>query len=244
MNYERGLAQMKQGLQGTMSYQEFLLFEFRLQENLQNERYYGTNEQIRSDCARIIEQLNRLALEHLQASFNDLCIEKFSQLNSALKDKNQAVALNKPTASSRKGVFISCSHKDRGYAEELHTHLAHASHRGAVHIWDYTKILPGTRWQEEIDNALRSSDIAILLISADFLASDFIINYELPYILAAVEHEQLTIFCVILRPCTFASSELAAFQTVNVPDHPLSAMSQAGREAIWVEVVNLIEQAS
>jgi hypothetical protein len=52
---------------------DFAVLQSRLLDNLQDERLYGTSEAIRSDCARIVNELNRLALTHLGHSFNDLC---------------------------------------------------------------------------------------------------------------------------------------------------------------------------
>ena len=73
MDYEQGLEQLKQRLQGTTWEPEFLVYEQRLRENLHNERLYGSNEQIRSDRARIIDQLNRLARQ-ININFNNLCL--------------------------------------------------------------------------------------------------------------------------------------------------------------------------
>ena len=49
------------------------MLESRLLDNLQDERDYGTSETIRSERARIVQELNRLALIHLGRSFNELC---------------------------------------------------------------------------------------------------------------------------------------------------------------------------
>src|SRR5437763_1873705 len=73
MDYEQGLEQLKQRLHSTKWEDEFLVYELRLRDNLYNERLYGSNEQIRSDRARIIEQLNRLA-QRVKTNFNNLCL--------------------------------------------------------------------------------------------------------------------------------------------------------------------------
>jgi hypothetical protein len=74
-SHERGLAALGE----LLTYADvetrlgFAVLESRLLDNLQDERHYGANETIRSERARIVHELNRLALSHLERSFNDLC---------------------------------------------------------------------------------------------------------------------------------------------------------------------------
>jgi len=74
MDYERGLDILKRLTEGTDWYQNFAVYEASLRENLGDERRYGPSEQSRRDRARLIDQLNALALNHLDISFNDLCM--------------------------------------------------------------------------------------------------------------------------------------------------------------------------
>jgi hypothetical protein len=85
MDYEQGLEQLKQRLHSTTWEHEFLVYELRLRDNLHNERLYGSNEQIRSDRARIIDQLNCLA-KRVKTNFNDLCL-KHQMPSPNLRDK-------------------------------------------------------------------------------------------------------------------------------------------------------------
>jgi hypothetical protein len=72
MDYERGLTELKDHLQGDAR-REFNVHEARLRENLDRERRYGSTETTRAERAAILDALNRLALAHLNVSFNDLC---------------------------------------------------------------------------------------------------------------------------------------------------------------------------
>lgn len=76
MDYERGLDALKQLAEGGDWYQDFTVHEAALRENLRDERRYGPSEQTRRDRTRIVDQLNALALQHLDISFNDLCLGK------------------------------------------------------------------------------------------------------------------------------------------------------------------------
>jgi AAA-like domain/TIR domain len=143
----------------------------------------------------------------------------------------------------RTHAFIAYSHKDAKYLAELHTHLAHYMRAGTVEVWDDSRIRPGSDWRKEIGGAIQSTRVAVLLISANFLASDFIADNELPPLLEAAKQEGATILCVILRACAFQDTELARFQTVNTPSKPLGSMRLEKRDEVWAQIAKLIKEA-
>ena len=75
---------------------------------------------------------------------------------------------------SRVTVFFSYSPKDASLRDELDRHLTPLKQSGAISSWHDQEILPGSPRDEEINERLRTVDIILLLISADFLASDFV----------------------------------------------------------------------
>ena len=140
----------------------------------------------------------------------------------------------------RTKVFISYSHKDARYLERLHKHLALFEQTGKVEAWDDTKIVPGTVWRKEIEKAIKSSKVAILLVTADFLASKFIAEDELPPLLATAQVGGATILSVILKPCGFEFTRLSQFQSVNNPSKPLSRMNSHEKEEVWAKVARIV----
>jgi len=142
----------------------------------------------------------------------------------------------------RTHIFISYSHKDKRWLERLKVHLKPLTQQKNVVLWDDTLIKPGAKWREEIKKGLTSTKVAILLVSADFLASDFITTRELPSLLAAAESEGAVILPVIVSPCRFKETEsLSQFQAVNLPSQPLSAMTRDRQEAIFVKLAEAVE---
>ena len=147
-------------------------------------------------------------------------------------------------AAIRNSVFISYSHKDSEWLTRLKVHLRPLERDLSIVFWDDTKINTGSKWRAEIDSALKSTRVAILIISADFLASDFIYNNELPPLLLAAEQEGALIFPVIVSPSRFLRTEgLRDFQAINPPSIPLIKMGRAEQEEVFVELTERIETA-
>jgi len=145
--------------------------------------------------------------------------------------------------ANRTKVFISYSHKDKRALDRLQVHLKPYERSGLVDRWDDTRIRPGDQWQEEIRRAVAAAKVAVLLISADFLASEFIATHELPSLLAAAKDQGARILPVILRPCAFQQTDLKQFQAVNDAATPLSTMTSHRREKLWSDVAVAIVEA-
>jgi hypothetical protein len=141
-------------------------------------------------------------------------------------------------------IFISYSHKDCKWLERLRVHLRPIEREGKIECWDDKRIQPGEMWKDEIRKAVASSKIAVLLVSADFLASDFIANNELPPLLAAAKAGGSTILPVIIGPCRFEKDiNLSKFQAVNPPSQPLINLNEGDQEAVFVKLADTIEAA-
>ena len=146
--------------------------------------------------------------------------------------------------STRAKVFISYSHADREWLERLKRHLKPLVRDGYLDCWDDLHIQPGDDWQQEIRSALDGAQVAVLLISADFFASDFIDETELPPLLRAAQAKGVRILPVILSASRFARDpSLARFQAVNSPDRPLNEMPPAEQEKVLDRLAQTIESA-
>lgn len=142
---------------------------------------------------------------------------------------------------SREKVFIVYSHQDAKWLNRLQVHLTPLERQGLIERWDDTRIAPGTSWRGEIRKALESVKVAVLLVSADFLASEFIADNELPPLLPAAQSEGVVILPVIVSPCLFTNvPALAQFQTVNDPSKPLSGLTKAEQDKTFVHIADVI----
>jgi len=142
----------------------------------------------------------------------------------------------------RSTVFISYSHRDRKYLDRLRVHLRPLERQGIVELWDDTRIVAGSKWRDEIESAIQRCKVALLLVSADFLASPFIADNELPPLLAAAASDGTHIIPVVISPCRFTKTiPLNQFQAVNNPERSLSLLPGAEREKVWVRVADAVE---
>src|SRR4051812_45279755 len=134
---------------------------------------------------------------------------------------------------TRTKVFISYSHADKEWLDRLKRHLKPLVREGNLDCWDDTHIQPGDDWKQEIQNALDTAQVAVLLISADFFASDYIDETELPPLLAAAEAEGARILPVIISASRFKRNPaLVRFRPVNPPARPLNEMPPAEQEKV------------
>ena len=143
----------------------------------------------------------------------------------------------------RDQVFISYSHKDTRSRDELETHLKPHLRAGSITSWSDRQIVPGSQWFKEIESTLANSKIAVLLVSSDFLASDFIYKHELGPLLKKAEEGGVKILWVPVRYSAYKLTPLKNYQAVLDPGKPLAAMTKADRDTAWVKICEQIQKA-
>lgn len=182
-----------------------------------------------------------LFYDHNQNINHDFIHSLSNSISEALNNPDEYIRSNRSKNDTKK-LFISYSHKDKEYLDRLMVHLTPLKRKGLIDPWVDTRLKAGDKWKVEIEEALDQAKVAILLISADFLASDFIVDNELPPILSKASSEGTRIIPIILKPCRFKRDEnLSPFLSINEPDAPLATLAHADQEFLYDEASSLVE---
>lgn len=159
-------------------------------------------------------------------------IERIRDAPSVRKDGD-----NKPPMR----LFVSYAHSDSSCLDRLLVHLKPLERRSKIECWSDKRIRPGDKWRKEIAENIDSAAVAVLLVTADFLASEFIVNQELPPLLSKAEAAGTRIIPVIVKPCGFIREEsLQRFQCINDPKQPLLGLSDIEQEHLYDRIASEI----
>ncbi len=140
-------------------------------------------------------------------------------------------------------VFISYCHQDKEWLERLQKTLKPLLRNNLISAWDDTKIHVGAKWKEEIEKELNKADIAVMLVSQNFLASEFVTAQEIPQLLKAAESRGLKIIWVPISYCMFDETELTDYQATHDPQNPLESMEKWQQDKALFEICNQIKMA-
>lgn len=144
-------------------------------------------------------------------------------------------------ASEAIEVFFSYSHKDEELRDELATHLVMMKRQGLISAWHDRDIDAGDEWETEILHHLNSARVILLLISNNFLASDFCYDKEL---LRAMERHELKEACVIpivIKSCDWHGAPFGKLQALPKNAQPVTAWND--RDEAFLNVAQGIRRA-
>lgn len=142
-------------------------------------------------------------------------------------------------------IFISYARKDEPFKDDLIKMLAGMKRRGVIDTWDDRLIEPGEEWFPAIKQALNECDLALLLVSADFIASGFIYKEELPVFVDRRKQEGMTILSIIVRDCLWQSEPvLKDLQALPRDGKAVITFAEATgeRDRAWTEIAKSIEK--
>jgi len=138
-------------------------------------------------------------------------------------------------------LFFSYSHEDEALRDRLEVHLAALKREGAISTWHDRRITAGDVLGQRIDENLESADIILLLVSPDFLASDYCHDVEMQRALARHEEGTARVIPVILRPCDWKHSPFAHLLAAPTDGKPITKW--ANEDEAFLDVVEQIRAA-
>lgn len=143
-------------------------------------------------------------------------------------------------------LFISYSRadmQDTDWLARLRMYLTPIRRSGAIDVWDDSRIAPGSRWKEEIARALDNAAAAVLLVGPGFLASDFVVDHELPALLKSARVRGVSLFPLVIGFCGYNTSDLNAYQAYNSPEHPLESLKRSEQNRILNSLALAIDKS-
>jgi len=163
-----------------------------------------------------------------------------SLIEGVFSEKKNENIKKKMIITGKKKIFLSYSHKDEDFKEKLDTHFSGLKRNEKIETWNDRKIAPGTEWDDEIKNEMREADIILLLISSDFIASDYIWNTELSFVMERQKNGECVIAPVIIRHCDWKELEFAKKQVMPRDGKPVT--KYADEDEAFTEIVEGIKK--
>ncbi|MGB3047793.1 toll/interleukin-1 receptor domain-containing protein [Dokdonella sp.] len=138
-------------------------------------------------------------------------------------------------------LFFSYSHKDEALRDRLEVHLASLKRSGAISVWHDRRITAGDPLGQRIDENLERADIILLLISPDFLASDYCHDIEMQRALERHAQGSARVIPVILKPCDWQHSPFASLLAAPTDGKPITRWPD--EDEAFLDVVRQIRAA-
>jgi hypothetical protein len=139
-------------------------------------------------------------------------------------------------------VFFSYSHKDEKLRDSLASHLSILQRNGEIKSWHDRKISAGTEWANAIDENLNSAAIILLLVSADFLNSDYCYDIELKRAMQRHEQGEARVIPIILKPVDWSGAPFGKLQAFPKNAKPVTTWSN--RDEAFLNIAQGIRQAA
>ncbi|HZI20242.1 MAG TPA: toll/interleukin-1 receptor domain-containing protein [Pyrinomonadaceae bacterium] len=168
--------------------------------------------------------------------------DSFRELWRAITGEELPLPRPRPEDGESLELFISYSHRDDKLRQQLGVHLAQLKRGQIVAEWHDRCITPGQKWDGEIDEHLNSAQVILLLVSPDFLASDYCYGIEVRRAIERHEAGEAVVIPVILRPCDWEKAPFGRLQALPAEGRAISLWRP--RDAAFLDVVQGIHRAA
>lgn len=138
-------------------------------------------------------------------------LDKSLEKNKSMMTDNSTIqnAGIKPKALT---IFLSYSHKDEELKEQLDAHLASLKRNNLIKTWNDRAIVVGDEWDSVIKKQLEESDIILLLVSANFIASDYIWKVEITEAMKRHDNKEVVVVPIFIKPCDWKDMPFSKLQ--------------------------------
>lgn len=137
-------------------------------------------------------------------------------------------------------LFYSYAHEDEPLRDELAGHLKIMERRGVIRPWHDRRLTPGQTWDNEINTQLATADLVLLLVSADFIKSDYIWSHELDLAMKRHQRGETSVVPVMLRSVDITDAPFASLQSLPTDLRPVT--SWPNRDEAWTDVAKGIRR--
>ncbi len=185
----------------------------------------------------------------LEKKWIDLALEYNSSNqpeNKMISERNNSTNNKSKSSVKKDSIFICYAHEDSNWLQKMKPFLKKLANYNII-IWSDELIRPGKDWKKAIKSELKKCSAAVLIISQDFLVSDFILNEELPEIIDSEIEDSKGIFGLVVKNCTIEMDEaINKYQMLNPIDQPLEDMEENKQNRYFVrlfkEILSFIQK--
>jgi len=175
---------------------------------------------------KLLQQLNNLESDSEQWRKQSEELDKALLQEQEMIRKAKAKVVtskSKPSPKRTIEVLYSYSHKDEKLRNKLETQLSLLKQQGHVTNWHDRKIGAGKEWENEIDEHLNTADIILLLVSPDFIASNYCYSKETERALERHERGEAHVIPVIIRPVYWQGAPIGKLQALPTDGKPVTS---------------------
>src|SRR6266702_3671187 len=118
-------------------------------------------------------------------------------------------------------LFLCHAHEDEPLLDKLKSHLSPLRRQGLIQMWHDRDISAGTEWEQEISKHLNGAQIILLMVSPNFMDSDYCYGIEAKQAMERHERGEAQVIPIILRPCLWHDALFAKLQALPTDDKPI-----------------------
>lgn len=189
----------------------------------------------------IVEHYSEIIEKQRKKLTNDQNLNNNYKVNNEENDFEEHLSfkiMNEP-----KKVFISYSKKDVNAVEEkLLRDLRSLVRQQKIDIFYDKKLLVGTDWDTEIKTQLQQADIIILIVSPDFIATDYILDVEINKAIERHDKNEAKVIPIILRPCDWTGEATPISKLNAIPSKGKAITTFDNQDEAWLEVLQQIKK--